>query len=80
MPGRDCIDDTWLADAPWLLLVESWSKYPAAPRGRARGDMTEEDGSLLTAGYKACTSLSMAPEGQNDSDGSLVIVAVIDEE
>ncbi len=39
--------------------------------------MTEEDESLLTVGKGRRVSPSMAPEGQNDSDGSLVIVEVI---
>lgn len=39
--------------------------------------MTEEDDSLVMAGKGRRVSLSRAPEGQNESDGNLVMIAVI---
>jgi hypothetical protein len=51
----------------------SWSKYPETPRGSVKGDIREDDGSLESLGNGAEASLSM-PAGQNDSEGSLVIV------
>jgi hypothetical protein len=56
------------------LLDAMWSKYPATPRGSVKGEMMDEDESVVSLGNGTYISLSGTPVGQKESDGSFVMV------